>query len=151
MSDGSSKKSIDSDELNEILSGSSDAYKQNSDEQNSNIEDSINRIGNFNDSKKKQMDENSSSSISLDFLLEDFSDENEESVGEPKKMIINVPQGFYAKITPKTPPNIIGLFTDCLGPCACIILTNSDHNYMFLAHVDVAAMNICDPEIGIPA
>lgn len=66
-------------------------------------------------------------------------------------MIINVPQGFYAKITSDTRPNIIGLFTDGLGSCACIILTNSDHSYMFLAHADVAAMNICDPEIGIPA
>lgn len=155
MSDGSSNKSSDSDELNEILSGSSDAYKQNSDDQNSNIEDSSNRIVSSNDkkliSKQNQMDENSSSSISLDFFIENFSDENEESQVEPKKMIINVPQGFYAKITPNTPKNIIGLFTDGLGPCACVILTNSDHSYMFLAHADVAAMNICDPKIGIPA
>ena len=58
---------------------------------------------------------------------------------------------FYAKITPETPQNIVGLFTDGLGPCACIILTDVEHSYMFLAHTDVAGMNICDPEIGIPA
>ena len=83
--------------------------------------------------------------------LPTFSDEEKSLFETTGKTIINVPQGFYAKITPKTPQNIIGLFTDGLGPCACIILTDVEHSYMFLAHADVVGMNICDPDIGIPA
>lgn len=83
--------------------------------------------------------------------LPTFSDEEKSLFETTDKTIINVLQGFYAKITPETPQNIVDLFIDGLGPCVCIILTDVEHSYMFLAHADVAGMNVCDPEIGIPA
>ena len=66
------------------------------------------------------------------------------------KIMLRVSQGCYAEITTKTPENIVGLFTDCMGPCVCLIVTNTNRSHFFLAHVD-SYMNIADPDLGLPA
>ena len=66
------------------------------------------------------------------------------------RIMLGVSQGCYAEITTETPENIIGLFTDGMGPCVCLIVTNTDRSHFFLAHVD-SYMNIADPNLGLPA
>lgn len=66
------------------------------------------------------------------------------------RIMLGVSQGCYAEITTETPENIIGLFTDGMGPCVCLIVTNTDRSHFFLAHVD-SYMNIADPDLGLPA
>lgn len=47
------------------------------------------------------------------------------------KIMLGVSQGCYAEITPETPKNIVGLFTDGMGPCVCLIVTNTDRSHFF--------------------
>ena len=66
------------------------------------------------------------------------------------KRFIKVPQGFYAKITEDSDKDIAGLVTTGLGPCSCLIVTDSKRKYFFLAHVD-SCTNIADPTSGLPS
>lgn len=66
------------------------------------------------------------------------------------RIMLGVSQGCYAEITTETPEKIVGLFTDGMGPCVCLIVTNTDRSHFFLAHVD-SYMNIADPDLGLPA
>ena len=47
------------------------------------------------------------------------------------KRFIKVLQGFYAKITEDSDKNIAGLVTTGLGPCSCLIVTDSKRKYFF--------------------
>ena len=68
-----------------------------------------------------------------------------------EKIFIKVPQGCYAKITPATNQSVVGLLTENLICCTCLIVTNNDRSYCFLAHVACHATNINDPELGLEA
>ena len=68
-----------------------------------------------------------------------------------EKVFIKVPQGCYAKITPTTNKSVVGLLTENLICCTCLIVTNNDRSYCFLAHVACHATNISDPELGLEA
>lgn len=138
--------SDESSDLKEIFS--SDTLKLFENDRNDSDRNSSNSL---NPDNSETVIETTKQNIDESDSLPTFSNEEKSLFETTDKTIINVPQGFYAKITPETPQNIIGLFTDGLGPCACIILTDVEHSYMFLAHADVVGMNICDPEIGIPA
>ena len=67
-----------------------------------------------------------------------------------KKVIINVPQGCYAIVTKDTPKNIVGVMTDGLISCSCVIITDEDRENFVLAHVDGYSTNIGDPSCGLP-
>ena len=138
--------SDESSDLKEIFS--SDTLKLFENDRNDSDRNSSNSL---NPDNSETVIETTKQNIDESDSLPTFSNEEKSLFETTDKTIINVPQGFYAKITPETPQNIVDLFTDGLGPCACIILTDVEHSYMFLAHADVVGMNICDPDIGIPA
>ena len=76
-------------------------------------------------------------------------DTQAEQTGQSSKYFLNIPQGCYAAITKDSPQELKGLFTDGLGPCSCLIITDKNRDNIYLAHVDDKAMNIADPNYGI--
>ncbi len=73
----------------------------------------------------------------------------QKRTGQDREYFLNVPQGCYAAITKNSPQKLKGLFTDGLGPCSCLIITDKNRDNIYLAHVDDKAMNIADPNYGI--
>lgn len=53
-----------------------------------------------------------------------------------KKQLIFIPQGCYGVITPDTPQHIVGMYTDGLGNCTCLMVTTPTRDMCYLAHID---------------
>ncbi len=78
---------------------------------------------------------------------------NSDSIDENSKnhILIKVPQKCYAFITPDTPKEIKGLYTEGLYSCSGVSLVakNDTQSHIFLCHADTLT-NLLDEAHGIP-
>lgn len=93
---------------------------------------------------------------SLSFVLETLRSTSANVATELKEnnnhILIKIPQKCYGYITPDTPSNIKGLFTDGLNTCSGITLLvhNTNNDYIFFCHAD-SQTNLASKTHGVPS